>query len=318
MEIDMSRIFGTRADVINVIKNATFVIAGSVILAFGVGVFIVPFELVTGGVSGLAIILASVITFEFVTVDFCVTVLTWLLFFIGLIFLGKSFALKTLISSIVYPLALSLCMKMTSPDFLGGLFDIAGSYPQGGTAVETIFAVFGGVLIGIGCALTFRGGGSTGGLDILALMLSKYVKKAKSSVTVFIFDATVVVVGLFVMKDIIHCLLGVTSAFVVAIVIDKVFLGASKAFIAHIVSDKYVEINAAIIERLDRTSTIITSRGGYSGADKYMIMVSFTMPQYATFMAIIKSIDPDAFVTVHRAHEIDGEGWTKYDIKTKK
>ena len=209
-------------------------------------------------------------------------------------------------------------MRITTADFLGGIFDIAGSYPNGGIAVETICAVFGGVLVGVGCALTFRGGGSTGGLDVIALIASKYIRRAKSSVMVFVLDAAVVIIGLFVMRDIIHCLLGVTSAFIVAIVIDKVFLGASKAFIAHIVSDKYVEINAAIIERLDRTSTIITSRGGYSGADKYMIMVSFTMPQYAVFMSIIKSIDPDAFVTVHRAHEIDGEGFTKYDVKKRK
>ena len=246
-----------------------------------------------------------------------VTILTWLLFFIGLIVLGKSFAMKTLISSITYPPALSLFMRLVSPDVFDGFFMFGEKYGND-VAVAIIAAVFGGVIVGVGCALTFRGGGSTGGLDILALIIAKYFRRLKSSVLIFVFDALVVVLGIFVFGDIVKCLLGVTSAFVVAIVIDKVFLGASKAFIANIVSDKYEEINAAIIGSLDRTSTIIQAVGGYSGTDKKMIMVSFTIGQYAAVMNLIKTIDREAFVTVHRAHEIDGEGWTKYDVKKRK
>lgn len=304
--------------VLTALKNALWVIAGSVILAFGFGVFIFPFNLVTGGVSGLSVAIVKIIPFEFLTVDLCVTILTWVLFLIGLIFLGRAFALKTLLSSIVYPIALSFWLRVAESDFLGGVLNIAKGYDYENPdyALPLIAAVFGGVLVGVGCALTFRGGGSTGGLDILALMAAKYIKGVKSSVSVFFFDAMVVIMGLFVMKDLIMCMLGIASAFVGAIVIDKVLLGKNKSFIAHIVSEKYEEINHAILTKLERGSTVISAHGGYTGEERPMIMVSFTMSQYSAFMAIISSIDKNAFVTIHLAHEIEGEGWTKSDGKS--
>ncbi len=301
----------TKKDVLFYIKNAILVVLGSILLAIGFGIFLQPYNLVTGGVGGLSIVLHELIPLEFMTVDLYVTILTWLFFLIGLILLGKDFALKTLISSIVYPPALSLCMKLVDGEVLNGFFVMSDASGNADIATIAIAAVFGGVFVGAGCAITFRGGGSTGGIDIPALVLAKYFKKLKSSVLIFLFDALIVVLGVIVFKDLVMCLLGVTSAFVVALVIDKVFLGESQAFIAHIVSDKYEEINRAIIEKLDRTSTILDAVGGFSGQDKKMIMVSFTMPQYNKFMQLVSSIDNNAFVTVHRAHEVDGEGFSK-------
>lgn len=299
------------------VKNAGLVVLGSIVLAFGFGIFLMPYDLIIGGVGGIAIVLADVFEgisgLEFFTVDVLVAILTWGLFFLGLIFLGWDFALKTLISTIVYPPALSLCMKLARLDILDGFFMFTQGR-EGDIAVLTIAAVFGGLIVGAGCALAYRGGGSTGGTDILALILAKYIKRLKSSVAIFITDATVIILGVFVFRDLIICLLGIVAAFVGALVIDKVLLGQSQAFIAHIVSDKYEDINEEIIKRLDRTSTIIHATGGFSGEGKPMIMVSFNMPQYAEFMMIMKRIDPDAFVTIHRAHEVNGEGWTKHDL----
>lgn len=315
----MLKIFKDRDALLTAIKNALWVILGSIILAFGFAVFIFPFDLVTGGVSGLSVAIVQLLPFDFLTVDLCVGILTWALFFIGLIFLGKAFALKTLLSSIIYPVALSLWMRILELEAVNDILNLAKNYdPENPDyALPIIAAVIGGVLVGLGCALTFRGGGSTGGLDILALMCAKYIKGVKSSVMVFFFDASVVVVGLFVMKNFVMCLLGVTSAFVGALIIDKLLLGRTKSFIAHIVSEKYEQINEAILTKLERGSTIITAKGGYTGEDRPMIMVSFTMSQYSAFMAIISTIDKNAFVTIHLAHEIEGEGWTKNDTRSK-
>ena len=314
----MLKILKDKAAILTALKNAAWVIVGSVILAFGFSVFIFPFDLVTGGVSGLSLALVKILPFE-IPVDILVTILTWSLFAIGLIFLGKSFAAKTLLSSIVYPAALSVWMRLLEIDAVSQILNLAKNYDfeNPDYALPLICAVVGGVLVGAGCALTFRGGGSTGGLDILALILAKYVKGFKSSVGVFIFDALVVVVGLFVFQDVVKCLLGVASAFVGALVIDKVLLGKSKSLIAHIISEKHEEINHAILTKLERGSTIVTAHGGYTGEERPMLMVSFTMSQYAAFMDIIKSIDKNAFVTIHLAHEISGEGWTKNDARSK-
>ena len=92
--------------------------------------------------------------------------------------------------------------------------------------------------------------------------------------------------------------------------IDKLFLGESSAFIAHIVSDKYEEINRAVIDRMARTTTIVDAVGGYSGENKKLVIVTFDMRQYPLFANLISSIDSNAFIAVHRAHEINGQGWT--------
>ena len=308
--------------------NTLYVLLGAISFSVGVGMFLKPFNLVSGGVSGLSIAIYNitdaipwlVISGHDYTMEFYSAVLTWTLFFTGWIFLGKRVALKTLISTISFTVFLPIITTLTTSEwFFGGMFNLqkyvgaeGGEY---GAAI--IAAVFGGLLVGVGCALTFRGGGSSGGLDVLALIVVKYAKRVKNSVMVFVFDAAVVVLGIFAVKNLMMSLLGITSAFVVAFVIDKVFIGEKKAFIANIVSDEHTKIRAAIIERLDRTCTIIDARGGYTDKRRPIIMVSFTMPEYAALLAIVDSIDKNAFITIHRAQEINGEGFTKYDVKKK-
>lgn len=291
------------------IKAILLVIAGTLVLALGTAVFIIPFDLVTGGISSIAILLGKVIRADFVTTDLLITVITWTLFFLGLISLGRSFALRTLISTIVYPIGVFLFSKLVSPDVFGGLFDLRlSAYSE---IAILLAALFGGVLVGAGCALTFLGGGSTGGVDILAFLICKFIKGLRSSVVIFVIDAGTVLLGLFMIGDPVISLLGVSSAFVAAAVIDKLFLGESKAFIAQIISDRYDEINRAVAAELKRTTSIFDIRGGYSGEAKKMLMVTFTMEQYNDLMGIITREDSKAFITVHRAHEINGEGWTR-------
>ena len=104
-------------DLASMVKNLILVILGTVILAFGCAVFVVPFGLVTGGVTGLSVVIEELFG-EIISVELAVTVLTWGLFFLGLIVLGKEYAAKTLIASLIYPVALSLFMLLVSPDVL--------------------------------------------------------------------------------------------------------------------------------------------------------------------------------------------------------
>ena len=112
----------TKQEVLTYAKNILLTIAGTCILAFGTAVFIIPFDIVAGGMSSIGIIISKVLTF--LTVEQIITIVTWLLFFMGLVILGKDFAIKTLISAIVYPPAITLLGKLVSPDVLGGFFDI--------------------------------------------------------------------------------------------------------------------------------------------------------------------------------------------------
>ena len=296
-------------------KNILTIVVGTLILSFGTSVFMLPYDLVTGGVSGYAIVFSQIIPSDVLSVEMIITILTWAMFFLGLFVLGKSFAMKTLISTIVYPIGVAMFSNITSTEFLDGFFNLnTSSYSGVGVLLAALFS---GVLVGLGCALSFLGGGSTGGVDVIAFTICKLFKRLRSSVVIFIVDASAVVLGMFVIGDFALSLLGIVSAFVAALVVDKVFIGGSKAFVAHIITDKPDEINKLVIEKLDRTSTIINAVGGYSGAEKKMLMVSFSMNEYSELMNIINQTDKEAFMTVNQAHEINGEGWTKYEKKQK-
>ena len=230
----------SKKQILHEARNIFLVILGAAILGAGTGIFIVPFDLVTGGVSGLAIVVEHLLPFN-ISVDVYVAIITWTLFFLGLITLGKSFAMKTLISSIVYPLSLSLASKLVSPDVMNGFFYLEGYAYKDVTIL--LAALFGAVCIGFGCAVTFIGGGSTGGVDIIGFLICKIFKKLKSSVVLFAIDATIVILGMFVLQDLIISLLGILAAFIFAVVVDYVFIGSGKDFTAHIISNHSEEIS---------------------------------------------------------------------------
>ena len=303
----------TKHDLLRTAKHVLMIVVGTLILSFGTSLFMLPYDLVTGGVSGYAIVLSQIIPTEILSVELIITILTWVMFFLGLVVLGKSFAMKTLISTIVYPIGVAMFSNITSEDFLGGFFNLNLSEYSGVGVL--LAALFSGVLVGLGCALSFLGGGSTGGVDVIAFTICKIFKRFRSSIVIFVVDASAVVLGMFVIGDFVLSLLGIVSAFVAALVVDKVFIGGSKAFVAHIVTDKPADINKLVIEKLDRTSTIVDVVGGYSGEKKKMLMVSFSMNEYADLVNIINKTDKEAFMTVHQAHEVNGEGWTKYEKK---
>ncbi len=308
-----------RRDIIRFLKNTALVVFGTAILAFGTGLFIIPFNLVTGGSSGIGIILArflkGVPLIGDWTADVYASVVVWILFILGAIFLGKQFALQTMLSTFVYPFFLGIGTWLAGSDILGGFFNLnSPMYAEYGNVSIILATVLGGTLVGVGSALPFLGGGSTGGSDIIPLIICKFFKKLPASKMIFITDASIVILGMFAVGNLVISLLGVVAAFVCAIMVDKIFVGESSAFIAQIVSDKYDEINRAIIRQMNRTTTIFKAEGGYTGIERKMIMVTFSVRQYAIFTTIISSIDKNAFVTLHRAHEIAGDGWT-YNIE---
>ena len=300
----------TKENILTYIKNFVLIVLGTGVLAFGTAIFLVPFDLVTGGVSGLAIVLNNAFSniFPDASVDFYITVLTWVLFFLGLIFLGKNFAFKTLLSTIFYPILFTLSYNLVEYQSFNGLFVLQNTTYQ--DIAVLLAALFGGALVGAGCAITFIVGGSTGGVDVLAFLVCKVFKNLKSSHVIFAIDALVVILGIFVIEDIVLSLLGICSAFVCAAVIDRVFLGNSTAYLAQIVTNREDEICKGVIEELDRTATIIEATGAYSKQSKKIVLVSFSIREYGDLMNIINKADPTAFMTISRAHENHGEGWT--------
>jgi uncharacterized membrane-anchored protein YitT (DUF2179 family) len=303
----------SKKEIADAIQSNILIVLGTVILAFGSAVFLIPFDLVVGGTSGIAVVLKSLFPEGLspeqteLYVNVIVSAITWGLFILGLVLLGRDFALKTLVSTIVYPIAFALLYKLVDPTVLGGYFYIQNN-PNSELAL--VFAgVVGGGMLGVGCALAFLGGGTTGGTDILSFLICKFFPKLKISRVTFMIDATIILLGVFAINDLLISGIGIFSAYVSSLVIDKIFLGGKAAYVAHIVTTTPEQISRDVIKILDRTTTVMECKGAYSGEHKNVVMVSFTMREYREILSIVSKYDKKAFITVNKAHEVSGEGW---------
>lgn len=301
------------------------VIFGTFVLAIGSGLFLVPFQIVSGGLTGIGILLSS-----FIPVDITAYILTWSLFVLGLIFLGFHFSLTTLVSTIIYPVILSILLRTSIAEnfvrfvlsnyenviwnangYIENLIEL--NIDQG---LVLIFGIIGGACVGIGCALTFLGGGSTGGLDILAFLINKFTG-LRTSLVVFALDGSIVAIGLIVNLAqgnsfaFVSGLTGIISAFICSLVIEVLYTGKEKAYMVDIITDKTDEFLKFSIEKLDRTITIFEVVGGYSSEKKKMVRLTFNRREYILVKDAIAQIDPNAFATFSQTILVGGEGFTK-------
>ena len=289
----------TKKAVLKTAWHYFLMVVGNALLAFGTSVFLLPYKVVTGGVSGLALIFTE---FFNINTELMITILTWVLFIVGLLLLGVRFSLKTLVATLIYPpLVFVFSLLRDNVTWLQLTADTTGKLLAG---------IFGGVFVGAGCAVTYIGGGSTGGVDCISLALNKYTR-IKASVASFIIDSSIIVGGLVAYKDLTLALIGIMSAFVCALMIDRIFLGNSASYVAFIVTNKYAEINSAINDKLERGTTLIYAEGGFTGDQTKMIQVAFDRKEYADIQAIVGKIDPKAFMSIVHAYEVNGYGFKK-------
>ena len=296
--------------VLKLVNNYVAIILGTFLLAFGSVIFLTKAELVAGGVSGIAIIIQHFVSVQIY--DYLVAALTVLFCFIGLIFLGKDFALKTALSSLLYIGFTFLFKRVVFFDELAKTF--AGEQLAGNLI---LCGIFGGVFIGGGVAITFLGGGSSGGIDVVQLLLSKYTG-IKESVSGFLIDGIIILVGMFSMQLWVQSLCGILSSFVTAALIEIVYIKNQTAYQVDIISDKWEEISRYAQDELERGATIIRAEGGYKGEERVILRVVFDRFQYEKIKKYIASVDPKAFVTYTQTNAVFGEGFKKHTKKIKK
>lgn len=192
-------------------------VAGTLILSFGVAVFCIPFRLVAGGVTGLAIVFSSLFPLKYITPEVWIALFSWGLFVLGWIILGAKFSLKTLVSTAVYPFGISLFSSLLSTEAVEALYRSLGA--GWGLLFLVFSAAAGGALVGTGCALILRGGGSSGGTDVLALILCRYFPRLKSATAILMVDALIILIGAAVSSSPLLSLLGILHAVICASVI---------------------------------------------------------------------------------------------------
>ena len=325
MKVKISEKLTAKA-VLKHIYKTFLVILGTFIVAFGAAVFLVPFNIVSGGLSGLGIILSRYIPID---IDVIITIFTWLIFFLGLIFLGLKFSINTLISSIVYPIIFSLILRTGISEYILNLLINEGmSVTSNSGVVEIvnlellqpgrliIIGLVGGALTGIGCGITFIGGGSTGGLDILAFILNKFTG-IKTSNCSLIFDVTIVLVGIIIQLvdqssyGFLASLIGIFSAVLCSLMIEFVYVRQSGAYFADIVTDKPRELSDRVIKELDRSVTVYNVKGGYSEEDKVCVRIIFARNELINVKDLVADVDKKAFMIIGECSNVAGEGFSK-------
>lgn len=268
---------------------------GNLVLSIGVAFFIIPNNILSGGLAGVAVALSPVIH---ISSTMIINVLTIVFFFAGCFVLGKNFGVKTLLSAFLYPGFLSLFEGIASQITI--------------TDNPILASIYGGIFIGAGVGLVYRTGASTGGMDIPPLIINKYTH-IPLPILVMITDSLTVLLGMSI-HGIEAALIGLLSVFTCGATINKMLmLGSSSAKSLMIVSDKYEEILQKIYEDADRGATIIEAKGGYTDQHRPMLMVVILKKQFPIVNRIIHQVDPNAFVVIHDVNEVQGEGFTYHE-----
>lgn len=283
----------------NKIHDVLMILLGNFIVACSVSFFILPNDILTGGVAGVSVALKPVIPVNSVLM---IDVLTIGLFIIGAIFLGKRFAMKSVISTICYPI------------FVTALTYFVSLFPKNTFVMPAYVAtIYAGVVTGIGLGLVFRVDASTGGMDIIALVLHKYLKIPEGN-CVMIVDGLTVLLGVLT-HGLTPALIGIMSVFVCGVAIDKtVMLGMESAKNVMIISTEWKQIRRVLLETVDRGVTILDGNGGYTQAPRPVLMCVIKQKQYPVLESNVLEIDPKAFIIVNDVHQVHGAGFTYKDV----
>jgi uncharacterized membrane-anchored protein YitT (DUF2179 family) len=227
-----------------------------------------------------------------------IAILNMVLFLLGLIFLGKRFALNSLLSTILYPLFTVILSRFDPAPFK--------------TVDPILSAIYSGLLIGVGLGLVFRQSASTGGMDIPALILHKYARIPQGT-SVMIVDSLTILCGLAV-YGLNSVLTGLIAVFITSQSINFTqTLGAQSAYNVMVISEKWEEIRTFLLGDIDRGVTILSGKGAYSNTERPVLMCVISTRQYARIESKIAAIDPKAFIIVTNVHEVRGSGFTFKD-----
>ena len=240
------------------IQKIIMILLGNLLYSFAIAFFILPSGLITGGTTGIALFVNYLTGLD---ISLFVLIFNIVMFIAGLIILGKTFALSTVLSSIAYPFMLS---------FAQWLNRLTGDL----THDLILCTIFGGLLIGIGIGIVIRAGASTGGMDIPPLVLNKKFG-INVSVSLYAFDFTILILQMF-FSGREQILYGILLVCIYTFALEKVLIMGKSKTQVEIISEKYKEINDLIITRFDRGTTIYQATGGFTEqAGDFLLEVSF-------------------------------------------
>ena len=277
------------------ILNYIYIVIGATILAAGVNMFLAKIKLVTGGLTGLAIVAEYLTEKHYgkgIPLWFTNIVINIPLLAIAIKLKGKKFVGKSMFAAAYLSFALFYTSYIPAPevDFL-------------------LASIFGGVLVGTGLGFVLRASASTGGTDLAANIIKVYLKNVPMSKIILIIDSTIILIGAFVF-GIERAMYALISVYIVTKVIDSILEGINFSKGVFIISDYSKEIADALMKDLKRGVTGINGTGMYTKGEKNVLFVVVGKNQIVPLQKIVKEIDDKSFITITDVREVLGEGFT--------
>ncbi len=276
-------------------KEFVLILLGCLAMAFAINMFYLPHTMVTGGFTGLAIIVTI-----YVEHLFGIHIPIWLLnilfnvplFIVTYKLLGKGYVIKSLFATLM----LSFCLFLT--EFIP-VFE-----------TELIIAsIFGGVFSGLGLGVIFRCYATTGGTDLVATLISRFMlKHVNIAKILFVIDTAILLFGLFAFGPTVS-MYAILAVFITTKAMDGVLEGVGFSKVVYIITSKHNEVSKRIMTDMERGVTGIVSKGMYSDEDKITLMIVISKKEVVKLKEITKDIDKKAFIIVSDVKEVLGEGF---------
>ena len=277
------------------VEQYLFITLGIFIMACGYYFFVIPSGLVTGGSTGIGIIFHGI--FEDVRISVFTFIANMIFLVASYFLLGKKMFLRSIYGSIMFPFALFI-FETLFPNFGYQNKDLI------------LLALYGGVFIGMGFGTLVRYGGTSGGTDIPIRIVKKYAR-LPLHISLYVVEFTIIILGAALSTDIMNALYALICVFVSGKVADVFVLFGNNKKVVNIVTSYPDEIKKELYAKLGRGVTLVKSQGGYSGAEKTLVITVIANQEYHKLHNVISTVDPTAFVYASSATEIQGKWFTK-------
>ncbi len=276
----------------NILKESVGMILGCLLLSIGLNMFLSPHTIAPGGLSGLSVVLSKVTG---LSVSSIMLIIGIPLIFFSIKILGTRDAIKTLIGMLL----LSFCIQLTSP-----LSNI--------TVTDDVLlsAITGALLVGLALGIIFRVDGSTGGTDLIALMINRAIPSMSLSKCMTCIDGLVVISSGLINKNLETSLYSGISLYVIVKVVDIIVSGLDNSKSFMIITNQEEALRDAIVNDVKRGITILEGKGGYTDTTKSVLLVVVNKKQEIHLKKLIKKVDKDAFIIVSDVKEVFGQGFS--------
>ena len=264
------------------------IVLGVSLTALGLVWFLIPNKLAAGGVSGLAIMAFYLWEWPVGLTMICLNVP---LFLVSWLVIGPLFGVKTLFGAGV----------------LSVMVELLGVWLGPATSDPVLAAIYGGGLAGIGTGITFYFGGSTGGTDMAAHLLSHWSRLSLGQALLVIDFSIIALAGFLFSPDL--ALYALLSLIISSRTIDLVQEGTDYARAAYIISERPEEVAQAVLDKMERGVTILHGTGAYTGRERKVLFVIVSRPEIPRVKEIVADLDPNAFMAITDVHEVLGEGF---------